>query len=100
MPELQYTVDLVFAQMIRKAVLASPHKMAHIARGAGVPQSSLWKFMNRESDLTVGSADKLGNYLGVAEPAEGSDKDAAEKLLALIDHYRTSGEFLDEQIPQ
>jgi hypothetical protein len=95
----QVTADRVFQQRLLVAVTKSTQSLNNIARMSRVHQPTLYRFVRGKQNLSVDSANKLGEYLGVQEPADDAHKDGAEKLLALLDHYRDSGEFIEQQIP-
>ena len=60
-----------FADTIRQAVRTSGETVTAVARGAGMPQSTLSRFMRDMRDLTLGRAQRLADYLGLQlQPGE------------------------------
>lgn len=53
------------ADVIRRAVAARKESTSETARGAGIPQPVLHRFMAGERDLTLRTAEKLMKYLGL-----------------------------------
>lgn len=50
------------AETLRKAVQDSGESVAAVARGAGVAQPVLHRFVTGERDLTLRTAEKLATY--------------------------------------
>jgi plasmid maintenance system antidote protein VapI len=50
------------AETLRKVIAASGKTVAVIARGAGIAQPVLHRFVKGERDLTLRTADKLAAY--------------------------------------
>lgn len=50
---------------IRKAVRASTRSRADIARGAGIPDSALSRFVSDGRGMSVPNLDKLARHLGL-----------------------------------
>jgi plasmid maintenance system antidote protein VapI len=53
------------AETLRKAIEASGETVADIARGAGIAQPVLHRFVKGERDLTLRTAEKLVRYFGL-----------------------------------
>lgn len=56
------TKRATIAETLQKAIHHSGEPVAVVARGAGVPQPVLHRFMSGERDLTLRTADKLLEY--------------------------------------
>jgi plasmid maintenance system antidote protein VapI len=50
------------AETLRKAIEESGETVAALARGSGIPQPVLHRFVSGERDLTLRTADKLLDY--------------------------------------
>lgn len=53
------------AEVLRQAIRGGGETVAAVARGAGIVQPVLYRFVKGERDLTLRTADKLARYLGL-----------------------------------
>ncbi len=53
------------ADTLRTAIAESGETVYAIAKGTGIAQPVLWRFMAGERDLTLRTADKLLDYFGL-----------------------------------
>jgi plasmid maintenance system antidote protein VapI len=59
------------AETLRKLIERTGKPVTTVARESGIPQPVLHRFMHRERDLTLRSADKLLAYFGLELRARG-----------------------------
>lgn len=52
-------------ETLKTAILCSGMSVNAIARESGVPQPSLWRFLNRRQDLALSSVQKLITHFGI-----------------------------------
>ena len=69
------------SEALKNAVTATGESVTTVARGAGIPQPVLYRFMTGERDLRLQSAEKLAAFLGlelrpVPPAAEGPQAEA------------------------
>ena len=50
---------------LRRAIADSGLTLYRIAKDSGVPHAALYRFVNREQDIKLATADKLAAYLGL-----------------------------------
>jgi len=53
------------SDVLRNAVTATGERITTIARGAGIPQPVLYRFMTGERDMTLRTVEKLAAFLGL-----------------------------------
>jgi len=53
------------SDVLRKAVTATGESVTTVARGAGIPQPVLYRFMTGERDMRLQTAEKLAAFLGL-----------------------------------
>jgi hypothetical protein len=87
MPIMTERASLVFQAQLRKAIRQSGKTTNFIAVNARISAPIVWRFAKGERGLNQDTADKLADSLGVTEQPDGPDKEGAEKLLTLLDHY-------------
>jgi plasmid maintenance system antidote protein VapI len=56
---------LTMGEVLRRAVLKSGESVAAVARGSGIGQPVLHRFVKGDRDLTLRTATKLALYLGL-----------------------------------
>jgi plasmid maintenance system antidote protein VapI len=52
-------------ETLKSMIAASGESVNAIARGAGIPQPVLWRFVHDQRDLTLRTAEKLIAYFGL-----------------------------------
>jgi plasmid maintenance system antidote protein VapI len=52
-------------ETLKSMIADSGESVNAIARGAGIPQPVLWRFVNDQRDLTLRTAEKLIAYFGL-----------------------------------
>jgi plasmid maintenance system antidote protein VapI len=56
---------LTMAEQLRRAIRESGQPITAVARGSGIPQPVLHRFVKGERDLTLRTAEKLLVYFGL-----------------------------------
>jgi transcriptional regulator with XRE-family HTH domain len=92
------TASMVFQRLIYKALKRSTLSQNAIARRSGVHQPILSRFLKGQQELSVPSAERLGELFGVEEPEDSPGKELAERIIPLLVHMKAAVEFIDEQI--
>lgn len=60
-------------EVIKRAIRDRGENVTRLAKGAGVPQPVLHRFVAGERDLTLRTAEKLAAYLGLELRARATD---------------------------